>query len=79
MAKFAIKKGDLVRVIAGEGASDKKATHKVLKVMPKTSQVVVEGINVVKKAVKPSEKNKEGGFARKEKPINISNVKKAEG
>ena len=75
MAKFKIKKGDLVEVIAGD-YKGKKA--KVLRVLPKDSQVIVEGCKVAKKAVKPSDKNPKGGFVDKEMPIHISNVKKAE-
>ena len=75
MAKFKIKKGDLVEVISGD---DKGKKAKVLRVMPKTSQVIVEGCKVAKKAVKPSDKNPKGGFLDKEMPIHISNVKKAE-
>lgn len=76
MAKFKIKKGDLVEVIAGD---DKGKKAKILRVLPKTSQVIVEGCKVAKKAVKPSDKNPKGGFVDKEMPIHISNVKKAEG
>ena len=76
MAKFKIKKGDLVEVIAGD---DKGKKAKVLRVLPKDSQVIVEGCKVAKKAVKPSDKNPKGGFVDKEMPMHISNVKKAEG
>ena len=76
MAKFKIKKGDLVEVIAGD---DKGKKAKVLRVLPKDSQVIVEGCKVAKKAKKPSDKNPKGGFVDKEMPIHISNVKKAEG
>lgn len=76
MAKFKIKKGDLVEVIAGD---DKGKKAKVLRVLPKDSQVIVEGCKVAKKAVKPNDKNPKGGFVDKEMPIHISNVKKAEG
>lgn len=75
MVKFKIKKGDLVEVITGD---DKGKKAKVLRVLPKTSQVIVEGCKVVKKAVKPSDKNPKGGFVDKEMPMHISNVKKAE-
>lgn len=75
MVKCKIKKGDMVEVIAGD---DKGKKAKVLRVLPKNSQVVVEGCKVVKKAVKPSDKNPKGGFINKEMPIHISNVKKAE-
>ncbi|MDR1008514.1 MAG: 50S ribosomal protein L24 [Campylobacteraceae bacterium] len=73
--KFKIKKSDLVKVIAGD---DKGKSGKVLRVLPKTSQVIVEGCKVVKKAVKPSDKTKNGGWENKEMPIHISNVAKAE-
>ena len=49
MAKFKIKKGDMVLVITGD---DKGKKAKVLQVLPKTAQVVVEGCKLVKKAIK---------------------------
>ncbi len=76
MAKFKIKKGDIVQIIAGD---DKGKTGEVLQVLPKKEAVIVAGCKVVKKAVKPSEKNPEGGFINKEMPIHISNVRKVEG
>lgn len=75
MAKLKIKKGDMVRIIAGD---DKGKTGKVLSVMPKDSMVVVEGCKIAKKAIKPSDNNPKGGFISKEMPMHISNVKKAE-
>ncbi len=74
--KFKIKKGDQVMVIAGE---DKGKTAEVLKVLTKKDAVIVAGCKIAKKAVKPSEENKEGGFMNVEMPIHISNVKKVEG
>ncbi|WP_457608299.1 50S ribosomal protein L24 [Nitratifractor sp.] len=74
--KFKIKKGDTVMVIAGD---DKGKTGEVLKVLTKKDAVIVAGCKVARKAVKPSEENKEGGFIAKEMPIHISNVKKVEG
>ena len=74
MTKFKIKKGDMVEVITGD---DKGKKAKVLQVLPKKSQVIVEGCKMAKKAVKQSEKNPKGGFISKEMHINISNVKKA--
>ncbi len=73
--KFKITKGDKVKVIAGD---DKGKTAKVLKVLPKKSQVIVEGVKLVKKSVKPTEANPQGGFIAKEAPIHISNVSKVE-
>ena len=73
MAKtFKIKKGDTVMVIAGD---DKGTTGEVLHVLTKKDAVIVAGCKMAKKAVKPSEQNKEGGFANKELPIHISRVK----
>ena len=76
MAKtYKIKKGDTVMVIAGD---DKGTTGEVLHVLTKKDAVIVAGCKTAKKAVKPSEQNKEGGFDNKEMPIHISNVKKVE-
>ena len=74
--KYKIKKGDTVKIIAGD---DKGKTGEVLQVMPKKGQVVVKGCKLAKKAEKPSDKNPEGGFINKEMPIDISNVAKVEG
>ena len=76
MAKtYKIKKGDTVMVIAGD---DKGTTGEVLQVLTKKDAVIVAGCKTAKKAVKPTEDNKEGGFANVEMPIHISNVKKVE-
>lgn len=75
MKKFSIKKGDQVRVIAG---SSKGTQGEVLKVLPKKDVLVVKGCNVVRKAIKPTEENKKGGFEAREMPIHISNVVKVE-
>ena len=74
--KFKIKKGDQVMIIAGD---DKGKTGEVLHVLTKKDAVIVAGCKIARKAVKPSEENKEGGFINKEMPIDISNVKKVEG
>ncbi|EAK3598635.1 50S ribosomal protein L24 [Campylobacter jejuni] len=74
--KLKIKKGDSVKVITG---NDKGKTGKVLAVYPKTLKVVVEGCKIAKKAIKPSEKNPNGGFINKEMPMDISNVAKVQG
>lgn len=76
MAKYKLKKGDEVKVIAGD---DKGKVAKILAVLPKKGKVIVEGVRIAKKAVKPSEKNQNGGFISKEMPIDISNVAKVEG
>lgn len=75
MAKFKIKKGDTVKIIAGD---DKGKVAEILAVLPKTAQVVVKGCKVAKKAIKPTDNEPKGGFMSKEMPMSISNVKKAE-
>lgn len=69
--KLKIKKGDLVKVIAGEY---KGAQGRVLKVFPEEGRIIVEGVNIVKKHVKPSQKYPQGGIIEMEAPIHISNV-----
>lgn len=76
MIKYKIKKGDMVKVIAGD---DKGKSGKVLQVLPKKGQVVVEGLKLAKKAIKPSDKDPKGGFITKEMLMSISNVAKVEG
>ena len=71
MATLKIKKGDMVRVIAGK---DKDREGKVLIVNAKKNTVVVEGINMITKQQKPSMANQQGGIVNKEAPIDISNV-----
>ncbi len=73
--KYKIKKGDNVKVIAGD---DKGKTGVVKAVFPKKHQVIVEGCKVAKKAIKPSENTPNGGFINKEMPMDISNVAKVE-
>ncbi|ENV8235433.1 50S ribosomal protein L24 [Campylobacter jejuni] len=73
--KLKIKKGDSVKIITGD---DKGKTGKVLAVYPKTLKVIVEGCKIAKKAIKPSEKNPNGGFINKEMPMDISNVAKVQ-
>lgn len=68
-----IKTGDLVQVIAGAGR-EKKQQGKVLRVIPDKDLVVVQGVNVRLKHVRPSQNNPQGGRIEKEMPIHISNV-----
>lgn len=66
-----IKNGDQVMVISG---ADKGKTGKVLRIIPKSSRVVVEGINRVWKHVRPSQRHPQGGRIQMDAPIHISNV-----
>jgi large subunit ribosomal protein L24 len=69
--KLFIRKNDMVAVTAGK---DKGKQAKVLKVDSKNMRLTVEGVNVVKKHVKPSQANPSGGIAQKEASIHYSNV-----
>ena len=71
--KTHVKPGDEVEVIAGNHKG-KRGT--VLEVNPENEQVIVEGVRVMKKAVRRSEENPDGGILDKNGPIHISNVKK---
>jgi large subunit ribosomal protein L24 len=68
-----IRKNDLVKVISGSH-KNKNKTGKVLKVFPETDRVIVEGVNIIKRHTKPSQKNQQGGIVEKEAPIHISNI-----
>lgn len=67
-----IKVGDNVRVITG---SNKGKEGKVLKVLRNENRVLVDGVNVIKKHVKPNRTNESGGILEVEAPIHLSNVK----
>lgn len=67
-----IRTNDMVVVIAGDDKSP--AARKVLRVLPKTDKIVVEGVNRVYKHLRPSKQNPQGGRLSKEMPIAVSNV-----
>ena len=69
--KLHVKTGDTVYVISGK---DKGKTGKIVKVFPKKGKVVVEGVNVVKKHLKPSPVNPQGGVVEKAAAIFSSKV-----
>ena len=71
MASMKIKKGDLVKVIAGK---DKNKEGKVIAVNKKDNTLLVEGINMITKHTKPSMANQQGGIVHQEGPVDISNV-----
>ena len=70
-----IKVGDNVKVLAGK---DRGKTGMVTKTLKKEDRVIVEGINVVKKHMKPNGMNQTGGIVEMNAPIHVSNVKKIE-
>lgn len=69
--KIRLKKGDTVMVRSG---SHKGKTGKIVAVHPRTNQVTVEGINIVKKHVKPNREYPQGGIIEITKPIDVSKV-----
>ena len=71
MSAMKIKKGDLVKVIAGK---DKDKEGKVIVVDQKNGKVIVEGVNMMTKHTKPSAANQQGGIVTTEAPIDASNV-----
>ena len=71
MATMKIKKGDLVKVIAGKDINNE---GKVIAVNAKNNTLLVEGINMVTKHTKPSMSNQQGGILHQEGPIDASNV-----
>jgi len=71
MKKFKIKTGDEVIILTGK---DKGKKGKVLKILKDKDRVIVEQVNMIKKHVKPSTENPQGGIEEKEAPIHISNV-----
>ena len=67
-----VKVGDKVKILAGK---DRGKEGKVLVTLKKKDKVVVEGINIVKKHMKPNQTNETGGILSVEAPIHVSNVK----
>jgi len=71
MGKLKIKTGDTVRVIAGD---HKGSEGKVLTVFIEKNKAIVEGVNMIKKHMKPSAENPQGGIVEKEAALQISNL-----
>lgn len=69
--KFKLKKNDTVKVIAGK---DKGKTGKILKIDRQNDKVIVQGLNIVKKAVRKKNQQDKGGIIEIEAPLHISNV-----
>ena len=67
-----VRVGDKVRILAGK---DRGKEGKVILTLKKKDKVVVEGINIVKKHMKPNAMNETGGILSVEAPIHVSNVK----
>ena len=71
MGKLKIKSGDTVRVITGD---HKGSEGKVLTILTDKKKAIVEGVNMVKKHMKPDAQNPQGGIVEKEAAIQISNL-----
>lgn len=71
MGKLKIKTGDTVRVIAGD---HKGSEGKVLTVLIYKNKAIVEGVNMIKKHMKPNAQNPQGGIVEKEAALQISNL-----
>ena len=71
MRKRKIRKDDEVIVLTGR---DKGKRGAVLRIVTKTDRVLVEGVNVTKRHVKPTQADPQGGIVEREAPIHISNV-----
>lgn len=66
-----IKKGDKVYILTGK---DRGKSGAVSKVFPERGRIIVDGINIVKKAIKGNKQNPQGGIIEKSLSINVSNV-----
>lgn len=66
-----LRKGDTVKVLSG---NDKGKTGEVLEVIPKTQKIIVKGINIRKKHIKPRKQGEEGGIIPSEFSIHSSKV-----
>ena len=66
-----IRKGMTVRVIKG---NHKGSEGKILFVFPKDNKAIIEGVNFIKRAVRPTQNNPSGGYTEKEAPIHLSNL-----
>ena len=66
-----VKKDDMVLIISG---NDKGRRGRVLRVFPDQDRVIVEGIRMMKKHTKPTQRDPQGGIVEREAPVHVSNV-----
>jgi len=71
LAKMNIKKGDTVLIITGK---DRGKQGTVSRAMPQVNKVIIEGMNIVKKHVRPQGQTRQGGVIDKAMPIDVSNT-----
>lgn len=74
MTKVKIKKGDNVIVTTGKNKGSKGEVLELIRKEGKDPRVIVAGVNIIKKHVKPSAQNPQGGIVETEAPLHISNV-----
>jgi len=67
-----IKRGDTVLMITGK---DKGRKGKVTKALPRENKIIVEGLNIVKKHVKPKREGEKGKIVEVSRPVDVSNAK----
>jgi large subunit ribosomal protein L24 len=67
-----VKKGDTVLIISGK---DRGKTAKILKSLPKEQKILIEGVNLKKKHVRPKREGEKGQVVQLPAPMNVSNVK----
>ncbi len=73
--RFHVKKGDVVVVISGD---EKGKRGKVLEILSKKNRVIVEGLNMIKKHVRKTQKDTQGGIITREGTLHVSNLMLAE-
>ena len=71
MSSMHVKKGDTVKILSGK---DKGKTCEILRSIPQRQRVVGEKCNMVKKAMRPTQQNPQGGITTVEAPLHVSNV-----
>ena len=71
MSSMHVKKGDTVKILSGK---DKGKTGEILRSIPQRQRVVVEKCYMVKKAMRPTQQNPQGGITTVEAPLHVSNV-----
>lgn len=70
-SSLSVRKGDRVRVIAGK---DRGKEGRVLRAIPERQRVVVEGVNIIKKHARPTQRTPQGGIIEMEASLHVSNV-----
>lgn len=67
-----VRKGDKVKVLSG---NERGKSGKILKVFPGSERAIVQGLNMIKRHTRPSQRNQQGGIIEREAPIHVSNLR----